>query len=116
MAFTDLEIAEHIGVIEQRFWARRRPPLHLREKIREGQRFDGHAIELFFVRPAFNQPGQLIEEPIARVQFIRTRGVWRLFWKRADLKWHGYQPRPETESLAAALQVIDEDAHHCFFG
>jgi hypothetical protein len=53
---------------------------------------------------------------IAKVQYVSSRDVWRIFWKRADGKWHGYQPIPQADSLAAALRVIDEDAHHCFFG
>ena len=47
MAFTDLEIAEHMKVLEDSFWSRRRPPLHLRDQIREGQRFTDRTIELF---------------------------------------------------------------------
>ena len=116
MAFTDSEIAAHSTLIEELFWSRRRPPLHLRDQVREGQRFTGHAIELFLVRPAFNRPGEPIEESIAKVQYVRTRDVWHLFWKRADLKWHRYEPCPEADSLAAALRTIDADAHCCFFG
>lgn len=37
MAFTDAEIAEHTTTIETLFWSKRRPPLHLRDKVREGQ-------------------------------------------------------------------------------
>jgi len=33
MAFTDLEIAEHTLTLERHFWARRRPPLHLRKRL-----------------------------------------------------------------------------------
>ena len=116
MPFTDQEIAEYTALIEQQFWSRHRPPLHLRDKVLEGQRIEGYAIELFFVRPAFNRPGQTVEESIAKVRYVASRRVWRLFWKRADLKWHGYEPRRETKSLGAALQVIDEDAYNCFFG
>jgi hypothetical protein len=50
------------------------------------------------------------------VQHVRSQGVWRVFWKRADGRWHGYKPCPEADSLAAALRVIDEDANGCFFG
>src|SRR5690606_17037308 len=71
MPFTDTEIAAHTILIENRFWSRRRPPLHLREKIREGQRFSGLAIELFFVRPAFKRPGEFSEESIAKLQYVR---------------------------------------------
>ena len=116
MAFTDKEIAEHTGTIEKVFWSRHRPPLHMRDQIREGQRFAGHSIELFFVRPAYNRPGQQVETPIAKLQFVRTQNVWRLFWKRADLKWHGYPPHPEVASLPAALRIIDKDELNCFFG
>ena len=116
MAFTDAEIAEHITVLENCFWSRRRPPLHLRDKVREGQRFSGRSIELFFVRPAFNRPGEEVEESIAKVQHILRHGHWRLFWKRADNKWHRYPICPQTNSLAEALREIDEDPCCCFFG
>lgn len=116
MPFTETEIAEHTATLEAQFWSRRRPPLHLRDEVREGQRFDDTSIELFVVRPAFQRHGEQIEESIARVRFIRSRDVWHLFWKRADLKWHRYQPCPEADSLGAALRTIDEDANCCFFG
>ena len=116
MTFNELEIAEHLRVIEECFWSRRRPPLHLRDRVREGQRLTDQAVELFVVRPAYEQPGVEVEESIAKVQYVRSQDVWRLFWKRADGKWHGYQPRLELKSLEEALRVIDEDACHCFFG
>lgn len=116
MPFTESEIAEHTALIEERFWSRRRPPLHLREKIREGQRLEGLNIELFFARPSFFRPGEIIEEDIARIQWVRARKIWKLYWKRADLKWHRYDPHPEAATLAEALRVIDEDACCCFFG
>ena len=116
MAFTELEIAQHQKALEDTFWSRRRPPLHVREQMREGQRFTDQAIELFFVRPAFNRPGTEVEDAIAKVQFVRTQGVWRIFWQRADGKWHGYPPCAKAKSLAEALRVIHEDAHRCFFG
>ncbi|MEI6106730.1 MAG: DUF3024 domain-containing protein [Opitutae bacterium] len=116
MAFTDHEIAKHSGLIEKLLWYRRRPPLRLRDKIREGQRVVGHTIEFFYVRPRFDQPGRMIEESFAKVQYVRSRHVWRLYWMRADGKWHGYPERREVKTLAAALRLIDEDACHCFFG
>ena len=116
MAFTDIEIAEHMKVLEDSLWSRRRPPLHLRDKVREGQRFTGKAIELFLVRPAFNRPDEHSEESIAKIQHMPRLRVWRIFWKRADGNWHRYQPCPGAKSLADALRVIDEDANGCFFG
>jgi hypothetical protein len=90
--------------------------VHLRDKVREGQRFTDRSIELFIVRPVFNRPGEFTEESIAKLQHMPRLEVWRIFWKRADGNWHRYQPCPEVTSLTEALRVIDEDAHSCFFG
>ena len=116
MVFTENEIAGHLQVIEEVFWSRRRPPLHLRDQVREGQRFTGRAIELFLMRPAFNRPGEHVEESIARLQHLPRLRVWRIFWKRADGRWHRYQPVPDAPSLAKTLRVLDEDPNGCFFG
>jgi len=116
MAFTDIEIAEHMKVLEETFWSRRRPPVHIRDKMREGQRFSDRSIELFFVRPMFRSPDEFVEESLAKVRHVPSRDVWQIFWKRADGKWHRYSPSPEVASLNEALEVIDEDPHRCFFG
>ena len=116
MTFTDSEIAAHMKVLEDSFCSRRRPPVQLRDQVREGQRFTDRSIELFIVRPVFNRPAEQLEEPIAKLQHLPRLKVWRIFWKRADGHWHRYQPCPEASSLAEALGVIDADAHGCFFG
>lgn len=116
MAFTEIEIAEHAAVIERVFWSKHRPPLHLRDQMREGQRIEGQSVELFFVRPLFSDPTRTVEESIAKLTFVRASGAWRIFWHRADGKWHRYPPMPEAPTLEAALRVVDEDANACFFG
>ena len=50
MAFSDTEIARYAAAIEKLIWAKHRPPLHLRDQVREGQRIAGHEIELFLER------------------------------------------------------------------
>jgi hypothetical protein len=116
MAFTETDIAAYTQEVEKHFWSERRPPLHLRNQIREGLRIEGQSIDLFFIRPAFNRPDEFVEEAIARITYIRTRELWRIFWMRADGKWHRYPPCPETGSLKKALQIVRKDDHHCFFG
>lgn len=116
MPFTDAELTTHLKVLEACFWSRRRPPLHLRDQVREGQRVEDRTIELFLVRPAFDRPGEQIEESIAKVQHMVHQGVWRIFWRRANGRWFRYPPRPEANSLAEALRVVEEDANGCFFG
>ena len=116
MAFTDTEIAHYADLIEELIWKRRRPPLHLRDKVREGQRIVGHEIELFLVRPLFSDPTRQTETSIAKTRYVKSRNVWQVFWKRADAKWHRYPPRPEVKSLESFLKLVDEDANGCFWG
>jgi hypothetical protein len=116
MAFNNVEIARYAGLIEKLIWAKRRPPLHLRGKVREGQRIEGHEIELFLVRPMFPDPTREIEESIAKARYVKSRDVWQVFWKRADMKWRRYLPRAEVKSLEAFLKLVHEDANRCFWG
>jgi hypothetical protein len=39
-----------------------------------------------------------------------------VFWQRRDLKWHGYEPRLEVNSIDEVASLVAEDAHACFFG
>ena len=116
MAFTEDEIAAHTATLEREFWSRRRPGLEIRHLMREGQRLVGQSIELFYVRPLHFDPTRHTEEPIAKLTYVRGSDSWRIFWQRADLKWHRYAPQPEAASLAEALRIVDQDANSCFLG
>jgi len=116
MAFTEDETATILRQLEEEFWAHCRPPFKLRDKVREGQRIDGQSIELFLNRPGFRRRDEWIEESIAKIRYFRSRDGWAIYWQRADLKWHRYDPCPETATLSEALATISEDEHACFFG
>ena len=116
MSFSDTEIIRYSDLIEKWVWSTRRPALHLREEIREGQRITGNEIELFLVRPLFSDPTRQIEESIAKARYVKNRDVWQVFWKRADLKWHRYAPQPETITIEAFLRLVAEDTNSCFWG
>jgi len=107
---------QHFETIENHFWSKRRQPLDIRDEICEGQRLDEQSIELFFVRPSFADPNIESEESIAKITYIRSKGEWQIFWKRASGKWTRYTEAPNDLSLKKALQVIDEELNHCFFG
>jgi len=116
MAFTENETTAILRQLEDEFWVKHRPPLKLRDKMREGQRIEKQSIELFLNRPAYERPGEWTEESFARIRYFRTRDAWAIYWQRADMKWHRYDPCPETKTLSAALAKISEDEYCCFFG
>jgi hypothetical protein len=98
------------------FIARRRPPLHLRKEVDLDFRIRGQSIEIFEIRPVWQGDGEMHEIPIAKATFVRTRGVWQLYWQRQDLKWHSYEPMPEARSIEEVVAEIDADSCACFWG
>ncbi|MGM0517936.1 MAG: DUF3024 domain-containing protein [Pseudomonadota bacterium] len=92
----------------------RRPPLEIRPQLDIGYRLEKQAVELFELRRSMR--GHRVEEDFARLVYVKSRDVWKLYWKRADLKWHRYTPLPESARLDVLLHEIDEDPNACFFG
>jgi Protein of unknown function (DUF3024) len=58
----------------------------------------------------------MLEESVAKATYNRSKLNWKVFWQRADLRWHGYAPRPEVASVEEFLDVVQQDDHSCFFG
>jgi hypothetical protein len=54
--------------------------------------------------------------PVARFRYIRSRDEWELFWMRADLKWHYYEPAGPVRRLSTLVRHVDRDEYGCFFG
>lgn len=96
---------------------KRRPPPHIRPKLDLGFRVSGQSIEIFEIRPVWRgPPKERRESPVAKATYVKTRGVWRVFWQRRDLKWHSYEPKPEVQSVEEFTSLVSKDANACFFG
>ncbi|MBA2665474.1 MAG: DUF3024 domain-containing protein [Trueperaceae bacterium] len=96
---------------------RRRPPAEIRKELDLEHRIDGQSVEIFERRPAWRgAPGETIELSVAKATYVRSRDHWRVYWQRADLRWHRYDPAPEVRYVQSFLALVDEDAYNCFFG
>jgi hypothetical protein len=93
------------------FMQRRRPPAHIRPSVDFAFRIKDQSVEIFEIRPAWRGPvDEKHESPVAKATYVRSRGVWRVFWQRRDLKWHGYDPTPEVKSVEEFASLVGEDA------
>jgi DUF3024 family protein len=63
-----------------------------------------------------DDPAQSAEEAVAKARYLKSRDSWLVYWQRADLKWHKYDPLPEVKSLETFLTLVDRDEYACFFG
>ena len=115
MAFSEIELAR-IHKTMFLFIERVRPPAHLRDQLDIAYRVSDQAVEIFEVRPRWDRPTQKQELSVARARYFKSRDRWTIYWQRADLKWHIYEPDAEAKSLGAFLAVVERDEHGCFFG
>jgi hypothetical protein len=115
MALSDLERKRCERDLGQ-FMERRRPPPAIRSKLDLGYQLEGHSIELFEIRPDWQDPTRTMRRPFAKTTYVRSQNLWKIFWMRRDLKWHGYEPTPVVRSFEAFLNVVDRDEFCCFFG
>ena len=95
---------------------RTRPPTHIRDELNIGYRIENQNIELFEIRPSFRNPSQKIEQAIAKATYVIRAGIWKIYWKRADLKWHKYEPVLEAVDFEGFLAIVDDDHYGCFHG
>lgn len=96
MALSELEIARVRKALDA-FIEKRRPPPHIRPKLDLSYRISGQSVEIFEIRPVWRgQAGEKLEHGVAKATFVRTTGVWRVFWLRRDLKMPLAQLKDES--------------------
>jgi Protein of unknown function (DUF3024) len=98
------------------FIEKRRPPLHIRPQLDLGFSVKGQSVEIFEIRPVWQNPEKKMGHPVAKATYVKNQNIWKVYWMRADLKWHAYTPLPEVANLDEFLQLVDQDTHACFWG
>ncbi len=88
----------------------------IRKQLDVGYSWDGQTTLLFEIRPQWNDPTKILEIPFAKLRFVKSSGIWKLYWMRGSGKWETYEPLPENADVHKLLTEIKNDAHGCFFG
>ncbi|OQA91002.1 MAG: hypothetical protein BWY26_01248 [Elusimicrobia bacterium ADurb.Bin231] len=114
MAFTDKEV-EKIKNEMDSFIEKRRPPENIRNQVDLFFKFDKQSIVIYEIRKRF-QRDDMIDIPIAKATYVMKAKKWKIYWQRADLKWHLYKPKQEVTAIKEFIRVVDEDRHGCFWG
>jgi len=114
MAFSDLEL-ELINNIVGGLCRKLNHP-EFKDELSIEYRTDRNDVMIFERRPAFNQPNESVETPVAKFKYLRTKHEWRLLWMRGDLKWHSYKPITKSVSLSDLVAEVKSDPYGCFWG
>ncbi len=115
MTLSDFEI-KRIEKIVGLFVEKIRPAPEKRSQLDVSFRITGQSFEILEIRPQWDDPSNKIEGAVAKATYVKGTKKWKLYWKRADMKWHSYEPFRESESLEEILKIIGEDKHYCFWG
>ena len=91
-----------------------RVPKKYQSELKHGYRFDRQNIFIFESRPRWDKPSEWIDMDLAKLTYVKSRGIWKLYWKRASGKWERYEPHKESDELSELMKTIDEDRSGCF--
>lgn len=115
MALSEKQLQE-IKVAGEAYLRVHRPSEAIRSKLDLIYRIEGQSVLVYEVRPKWDNPAIITETPMAKTTFVQTQNVWKIYWMRADLKWHSYSPKPQVKSIKTFFKVVAEDEFSCFFG
>ena len=115
MSLSEFEIKRCEKKLES-FLERKRPAPAVRSGVDIGYSIEKQSVEIFEIRPQWDDPTQKITIPLAKATYVKSRGIWKVYWRRADMKWHRYEPARTVKFFEGFLDLVEEDAHSCFFG
>jgi hypothetical protein len=114
VAFSELElkrIDRTVGELCRLF-----SPAEYADELRVVYEVEGHIVSMYEERPPWDGQGEWTRKGIARFRFNRSKGEWKLYWMRADLHWHLYDPEEMPTELPALVAVVEADQYGAFFG
>jgi len=107
-----------LDVIEslENFLTRKRPPENFRHELDLAYSIEDQSIRIFEIRSRWNDPDIKIECNVAKATYIKSRNIWKVYWLKADLKWHKYEPKSEVKKIDEFIKLVEEDKYYCFWG
>lgn len=99
-----------------RLWARERVPEHLWDELKvEADVADRH-VTIVEVRPPWDGVGEPTRFPIARLCYTRTTGLWSIYWRDRNLKFHEYKRKAPSKNVQSLLDHIEDSGDPIFWG
>ncbi len=115
MALSEFEIKKVKNAAEA-FLTVKRPPPHIRKQLDIGYRIDNQSVEILEIRPDWRDDSVVLEHSFAKAKYVKTQRAWRIYWQRADLKWHSYEPVAAVKTIEEFFDAVVDDPHGCFWG
>ncbi len=99
-------------------WCRGRVPERVRDEVRVEVDVADRHLTVVECRPPWraDMGAEWTRSPIARLRYVKTTGVWSLFWRDRNLRFHVYDLVAPTASVEELLAELDRDPTAIFLG
>ena len=65
----------------------------VRKQLYLGYSWDGQTAVYFEIRPQWNDPTNILELSFAKLCFVKSSKLWKLYWMRLSNHWEAYIPK-----------------------
>jgi len=113
MAFSKDELAKIQDVVGGYIERIRPKDENIRKQLDLAFRVEGQSVYLFEIRP--DMRGRIMTHDVAKLTFVRTENVWKVYWMRANLKWYPYETT-NLKTIAGVVKTVETDTFGCFWG
>ena len=99
-------------------WSRDRVPAHVRGQVRVEVDVADRHLTIVECRPPWraDMGAQWTRLPIARLRYTKTTGVWSLYWRDRNLRFHAYDLVKPTANIAELLDEVNRDPTAILWG
>lgn len=115
MALSEFEIKKYEKA-KAEFMAKRRPNPAIRDKLDLDTRLVERSMEVFEIRPQWDNPSVKQELPVAKATYVSSQKYWKIYWMDSKLKWREYGPDKKATTIEEVFNIIDIDETGAFFG
>lgn len=93
-------------------------PAHVRDQIRVEADVAERHVTIVECRPPWraDMGAEWTRFPIARLRYTKSTGLWSLYWRDRNLRFHQYDRVPAAASVEDLLAEVDRDPTAIFWG
>lgn len=113
-----MSVLPELDVARARRWCRDRVPEHVRDQVRVELEVADRHVTIVECRPPWGADldPEWTRFPIARLRYTKVSGLWSLYWRDRNLRFHEYDRVPATANVEDLLAEVDRDPTAIFWG
>lgn len=97
-------------------WCRERVPEHLWPQVKVEAEVDPRHETIVEVRQPWDGVGEHTRFPIARLRYTAASGLWSIYWRDRNLRFHECDRKRPTKSVQSLLDHIADSGDPIIWG